>query len=415
MKSLILLLVAALGTPVGLFALELKIFPPEAVVEYQGQSVKPISQKENVRTYDLPAGHQSLTLRCQGYQPKTLVLDLPLGKVVEEKLEPADFPWTKVGELKTGVQPKSVAFTVDGKYMIVPLLADSGIDVYQVEPFRYLKRLTPPGYGAKQGFVESGYLPSLKEIWVSQMTTGSIHVFDASTLDYKMSFKTGGDWSKVIAFSPDGKRGLVSNWESNSVSVFDTQERKLLGKVKTPGIPRGLAFSEDGEFFYAAIFDNGKVEKFRTGDLSRVGGFDFGEGSAMRHALAAFGRLYFSDMARGRAFAVDGASGKTLAQVPLGHNINTIALSPDGKTLAASSRGKNNPVDYTKKGPEYGKVFFVDTANFQVTGFLWGRNQPTGLAFSPDGRYLAFTDFLDDTLELYQLTPGKSPVGVPTR
>jgi len=34
---------------------------------------------------------------------------------------------------------------------------------------------------------------------------------------------------------------------------------------------------------------------------------------------------------------------------------------------------------------------------------VWGRNQPTGLAFSADGRYLAFTDFLDNNVELYRV------------
>jgi len=34
---------------------------------------------------------------------------------------------------------------------------------------------------------------------------------------------------------------------------------------------------------------------------------------------------------------------------------------------------------------------------------IWGRNQPTGLALSPDGKFLVFTDFLDQNLELYRI------------
>ena len=33
--------------------------------------------------------------------------------------------------------------------------------------------------------------------------------------------------------------------------------------------------------------------------------------------------------------------------------------------------------------------------------WAWGRNQPTGLAVSPDGRTVAFSNFLDDEIELY--------------
>jgi sugar lactone lactonase YvrE len=38
---------------------------------------------------------------------------------------------------------------------------------------------------------------------------------------------------------------------------------------------------------------------------------------------------------------------------------------------------------------------------------VWGRNQPTGLAVSPDGKYLVFTDFLDANLELYSINQGR--------
>jgi Tol biopolymer transport system component len=43
----------------------------------------------------------------------------------------------------------------------------------------------------------------------------------------------------------------------------------------------------------------------------------------------------------------------------------------------------------------------LNANDLSVEERVWGRNQPTGLAVSPDGKYLAFTDFLDANLELY--------------
>jgi DNA-binding beta-propeller fold protein YncE len=37
--------------------------------------------------------------------------------------------------------------------------------------------------------------------------------------------------------------------------------------------------------------------------------------------------------------------------------------------------------------------------------WTWGRNQPTGLAVSPDGRSVAFSNFLDDDIEVYAFSP----------
>jgi DNA-binding beta-propeller fold protein YncE len=45
----------------------------------------------------------------------------------------------------------------------------------------------------------------------------------------------------------------------------------------------------------------------------------------------------------------------------------------------------------------------LDPESLDVIQTIWGRHQPTGLAVSPDGRYLATTDFLDDNLAVYRV------------
>jgi hypothetical protein len=84
-------------------------------------------------------------------------------------------------------------------------------------------------------------------------------------------------------------------------------------------------------------------------------------------------------------------------------NLNTIVLSPDGTRLFVSSRGRNNPGDYTLPGPEFGTVSALSPEDLSIEETIWGRNQPTGLAVSPDGNYMVFTDFLDANLELYNI------------
>jgi DNA-binding beta-propeller fold protein YncE len=43
----------------------------------------------------------------------------------------------------------------------------------------------------------------------------------------------------------------------------------------------------------------------------------------------------------------------------------------------------------------------VDTESLSVVARQWGGDQPTGLAVSPDGRRVVFSDFLDARLEVY--------------
>jgi hypothetical protein len=48
---------------------------------------------------------------------------------------------------------------------------------------------------------------------------------------------------------------------------------------------------------------------------------------------------------------------------------------------------------------------WVDTETRAVVDWTWGKNQPTGLAVSPDGRAIAFSNFLDDQGEVYDFSP----------
>jgi DNA-binding beta-propeller fold protein YncE len=237
------------------------------------------------------------------------------------------------------------------------------------------------------------------------MEESKVHIYDLDTLDYKTSLRTVGVYPKVIAQNPDGSLTVVSNWISHDISVFDSESKNLLRRIPVGGTPRGMAFSPDGRFLYTAIFDEPVIAVVdmthnRVSTRYRL----YSGAGAARHVIYRDGRLYVSDMYRGTVNILNASTGALLVSRRIGPNINTIVLSPDGRRLAASSRGRNNSEDYTKPGPDFGAVYLLNAEDLSTEERIWGRNQPTGLAFSPDGKYLVFTDFLDANLELYEDT-----------
>ena len=126
----------------------------------------------------------------------------------------------------------------------------------------------------------------------------------------------------------------------------------------------------------------------------------------MRHMVGddVRGLLYVDDMSTMEVFVVDLATEQVSASwQDTDQRPNTMDLSPDGKVLYVSNRGKDNPKTYYIPGPEWGSVLAIDTATGKILDAIVGGNQCTGLDVSPDGTLLAFSDFLDNKIRVYRI------------
>lgn len=377
-----------------------KVFPSSYELWWQGRLVRPVERTESWRRYALPPGPQTLTFTAEGHQPLTRRLSLSPRVQVEERLLPLGGPLTLEAEGRTGPQPRSLLFSPEGDRIFVPLLNGSGVEVWNRSPLERRTVLVPPGFEGQRGLVEAAYSPLTRELWISPVTGSRLFLYDMDTLAYKGEISTEGLFVKVMAFSPDGRQVALTNWESPRILLLDPQTRTVTARLDTSGIPRGLGWSPDGRRLYAALFDVGRLDRFTDGRPD--GRLELGEDTAPRHVLVRDGRIYISEMARGQLIWADEASFRVVGRLNLAPNINAMAESPDGAWVAVLTRGRNNPEDFTRPGPDFGRLFLLHRPSGRLAPVYWGRNQPTGLAWSPDGRWLAFTDFLDDNLQLYR-------------
>jgi YVTN family beta-propeller protein len=362
--------------------------------------------ENHTKAVTLKTGDHRFVFAAPGYYPTELDVHVPAkDSPLEVKLERRLASLTPVTELHTGFQPKSVAFTPDGKFLLTALLGSTGVDLFSTAPFRKIKRISfPDEIRRKAGFVEMAFLEDAGELWVSQMTTGLIHVIDMNDFTYRESFPSGGVMPKVITVSRDQSRAFVSNWGSRTVGVIDVESREVVKTIPIDGIPRGMAVTGEDRYLYVGNYTTGGIEKIDLEILEVVKTLRFPRRGAMRHLVYDPERhlLYGSDILRGSILVLSTEDDRLLAEVPVDQKLNTIRLSPDGRFLFISSRGPNHPVTYLRKGFVFGKVYMMDTHSFDLRVWVWGGNQPTGLDVSPDGRFLVFSDFLDSRLEVYE-------------
>lgn len=308
----------------------------------------------------------------------------------------------KIGVYTCGEQPKQVLFSPDSKFIIMPLLNDNGFDVFSIQEKKIVKRIVPPD-ALQLGFAEGLFIPQKNVFLVSQMTTAKLYEYSYPGFEYKRTIATGGNWSKFIAFSDEKQLLAVSNWVSNDVSIIDYETGSCLRKISTGVAPRGLYFIEDGKSLISLSFDAGLVEKFDVETGKQLSVLKVEKG-AMRHIVlnSDSTKAYVSDMYHRMIYEINLKTFKIAGKTQVFNNPNTIKLYND-RWLFVSSRGPNNPEDYTKRSPKNGKIQIIDTQSMNVVTAFEGGNQPTGLDISPDGKYLCFSNFQDANIELYEI------------
>jgi WD40 repeat protein len=205
-----------------------------------------------------------------------------------------------------------------------------------------------------------------------------------------------------IAYSPDGKLLASASWD-DTARVWDPgtgQERHVL---KHPGKVRTLAFSPDSEILATGMgfepVENVILWDSRSGkELGRLAADRIG---TVCTAFAPTGRLLATGGQDHQVRFWDVDSRVELAELS-GHSeeVSSLAFSPDGQWLASAAG------DY--RVPNSGELLLREVQTGQtrlrLLGALVGNQQINSVAFSPDGRSIA-TSFGDGSAKVWDCHP----------
>lgn len=103
------------------------------------------------------------------------------------------------------------------------------------------------------------YHPDKRRLYALNRGTGrepgSVVVFDAKSTEILVRIQVQVSPYQV-ALASDGKRLFVSNWSSDSVSVIDTADHKVIATIEVGDNPNDLRLADDGRLFVACANDN---------------------------------------------------------------------------------------------------------------------------------------------------------------
>jgi YVTN family beta-propeller protein len=196
---------------------------------------------------------------------------------------------------------------------------------------------------------------------------------------------------KIVHKDYDSERLYISLW-LNGASVIDDKKGELITQIpKFCSLPRGLLFRDGilhvmcygiggsgiGEIVWLDPEKEKVVKRIQTGGSPRHI-IPYGKDKALISNLNS-AQIYLYDIKTG-----------TIEKKIHAGSANTIVLDPGGRYLYVSDRTRN-------------KLIIIDVELWKTVDSIDVGKFPTGLAVSPDGKYIAISNFHDMTYSLYRI------------
>jgi len=278
-----------------------------------------------------------------------------------------------------------VAFSPDGMVVLTGG-ADGDVTVWDAQSGKRIRTVTQPAEVIRTvAWSPDGRL-------LAAAGSGEVvRLWDAKTGQETHTLKGHTRVIHSIAFSPDGK-ALVSGSSDKTVRLWDLQTGREVQALSQPGPMDGAKPSPGipGMVFAVAFSPDGKSVASGGGDGASEAGelvlWDAGTGKLQRRLLGvdehqvwsvAFspdGKLLAGGTTAGSIRLFDLRTGEVRRDLEGGDQLRGLAISPDGRTLAAAIRKEV-------------KLWDVGTGKLKRT--LRGHSNWVGsIAFSPDGKGL---------------------------
>jgi WD40 repeat protein/serine/threonine protein kinase len=342
--------------------------------------------------------------------------------------------------LRHGTEVHGVAFRPDGA-QLAAACGDNTVKVWDVRTGKVIRTL--PGhkacvYGVAFRPPDGGYLASVsadRTIRVWDVATGQM-VFEkpgqqgeSTGLAYAVAFSPDGQFvaagdddgivtvydaadgrevcrlpgkhekaAECVAFSPDGQLLATGSW-GGVLRIYDARTWQLLHTIPAHSYRiAAVVFRPDGRWLATASFDRTlKLWDAATGDrLHTLRGH---AGLVSSVAFSPDGRRLFSSGGEDKAVRVWNPDTEREILTLRGHTLSCqcLARSPDGRRLASASRdGTIRIWDATPLQGDEGPEALTLPHDHEV----WSA------PYSPDGRYLASTNWEEGTVQLHDAHTG---------
>jgi YVTN family beta-propeller protein len=263
--------------------------------------------------------------------------------------------------------------------------------------------------------------PDGKYVYVP--TGQSVAVIDTSTNKLVTSIKTGR--SCGVAVTPDGEyvyvlNGIPANTDSGaSVSVISVSSNKVVSTIMVDGAPEDVAITPNGKYVYVLSTKFVLVDTVLS--IRKAFGFvsviDIATEDVVATVQAGVASCAVAITSDGECVYVANSDG-TLSVIDSSFNVETKSIAAENVTLSNMAISSDDKYLYVVTWDE---VLVVSVANYDVVATVTGFGAPSGVAVTPDGKYVYVTEGWNDAVSVistaknvveYYASAGTSPKAV---
>jgi WD40 repeat protein len=295
--------------------------------------------------------------------------------------EPSTAPEARVLTAKAS----KVAFSPDGR-MVLTGNAEGEVTVWDAHSGKRVRTVTQPA-----GVIRAVAWPPDGRLLAAAGSGKEVRLCEAETGREAGTLKGHTAVIQAIAFSPDGKT-LASGSSDKTMRLWDIGKRAEVRALSLPDPPAGAKPSRGfpGLVFAVTFSPDSKTVAAGGGDGAGAAGelvlWNAGTGKEQRRLLGDDGQqvwaVAFTPNGKRLAAGFTGGSirlfdvqtGKVVREFAGGDQLRGLAVSPDGRTVAAAIRNE---------------IMLWDVATGELRRTLRGHsNWVKSIAFSPDGKSL---------------------------
>lgn len=248
-------------------------------------------------------------------------------------------------------------------------------------------------------------------VYATSVGTDTVVAIDADTYKVAATAATGRHPAHVIE-APNGKL-YVANSDDGTVSVFETQSLRPLGRIEVGGMPHGLRAAGDGSVIVVANHMTGAVDVIDAQTDQRQFSVPVGESPA-QVAVSADGRYAYTGITEPAAVVkVDLQTRTVVGSVAVSAAPVQVYLTPDDAMVVSADQG-------TPDAPGH-DASLIDTTAMTVRATVPTGAGPHGVVIDPASTHAWVTNSYDNSVSTIDLASqavsatipvGKGPNGI---